>query len=123
MFQSPAYVSTDFAPTLTPIGMAAPLIWLASSEARKSSVSAMDSGFVHVDGSVLGILARLAGVSMVLGSTPLTVTPDPLSSSASTLINATRLDLETIYAAAPGNGSTAAQAATCRMRPVPRATM
>ena len=54
----------------------------------------MDSGFVHVDGSAWAY-SWLAGVSMVLGSTPLTVTPDPLSSSASTLINASSLDLET----------------------------
>ena len=62
-----------------PIGISAPLIWLASSDTRKIKVCAMDSGLTHFDGSASGMLLRFAGVSMVVGSTPLTVTPAPAS--------------------------------------------
>src|SRR2546428_3999849 len=103
-----------------PIGISAPFIWLASLDARKIKVCAMDSGLTHLDGSASGMLLRFAGVSMVVGRTPLTVTFDPVSSSERARIRATRPDFDTMYAAAPGNGSSAAPAATCTMRPIRR---
>src|SRR5215831_17860375 len=104
-------------------GIRVPLIWSASSDDRKIKSLATDSGLTHMVGSASGMLARLAGVSMVEGRTPFVVTPVPATSRESARINATRPDLETMYAAAPGNGSTAARAATCRIRPARRSSM
>src|SRR5262245_36956384 len=70
-----------------PIGISAPLIWLAASEARKVNVCAMESGRTHLDGSAAGIARLLAGVSIVLGKTAFTVTPEPSSSKDSVRIN------------------------------------
>src|SRR4029077_3225255 len=79
-----------------PIGTSAPFIWLASLDTRKIRVCAMDSGLTHFDGSASGMLLRFAGVSMVVGRTPLTVTFDPVSSSERARIRATRPDFDTM---------------------------
>src|SRR5262249_644088 len=95
--------SSRFAVSGYPIGISAPLIWMASSDARKIKVWAMDSGRTHFDGSAAGMAFLLAGVSIVLGRTPFTVTPEPFSSVERARIKATRPAFETTYAAAPGN--------------------
>ena len=77
----------------------------------------MESGLAHLDGSAVGIALLLAGVSIVLGKTAFTVTPEPASSNDSVRINPIRPAFDTMYAAAPENGSSAARAATCTMRP------
>ena len=79
-----------------PTGTKAPLTWPASSDARKSKICAMDSGLTHFDGSAVGMLCRFAGVSIVVGKMPFTVTPVPVSSRASTRINDTRAAFDTI---------------------------
>src|SRR6185436_4544484 len=94
-----------------PTGMSAPLIAAVSSDMSHTSTCAMDSGFDQVDRSAWGILSRFAGVSIVVGRTPLTLTPAPSNSSARTRINETSADFATRYAAAPGKGSSAARAA------------
>ena len=65
-----------------------PVTWPEDSAARYAIASATDPTGTQVFGSTSGIAARLAGVSMVLGSTALTVTPRPRVSTASACTNA-----------------------------------
>jgi hypothetical protein len=81
------------------MGIKAPLMAADSSEARNTNSCAIDSGCTHLEKSACGMLFRLRGVSIVVGSIPLTLMPEPPISSASTLIKATNADLVTIYAA------------------------
>jgi hypothetical protein len=60
---------------------------LAASLARKRITSASSCGVTHFPKSAFGMLARLAEVSMIDGSTALTVTPLSLSSSASASVS------------------------------------
>src|SRR5690348_7083574 len=54
-------------------GMVAPRITRASSEQRNNITRAISSGFGHLEKSACGIAARLAAVSMMLGSTEFTL--------------------------------------------------
>ena len=78
------------------MGTNAPLIWLVALEARNINAWAMESGRAHLEGSAAGIALRLAGVSIVIGKTALTVTPEPSSSADSVRINAIRPAFETM---------------------------
>src|SRR5690349_18608747 len=89
---------------IQPIGIKLPLSCAAFGEARKTKSCAIESGLTHWEISASGMLLRLAGVSIVVGSTPLTVTPVPAISRAMVRINVASPDFETMYAAAPGNG-------------------
>src|SRR5690606_41615426 len=53
----------------------------AASEARKQSTLARSAGATHLLKSAEGMSARLRGVSMMLGSTALTLMPLPFNSS------------------------------------------
>src|SRR5271165_177938 len=62
------------APQTRPLtGTSAPVTALAASLARNRITSASSCGVTHFAKSAFGMLARLAGVSMVEGSTALTV--------------------------------------------------
>src|SRR5215468_1657847 len=62
-------------------GIAAPDTRCASGEARNRYARAMSATFGHEPWPASGMAARLAGVSMMLGTTQLTVMPVPLVSS------------------------------------------
>src|SRR5689334_8617579 len=74
---------TAYVQTRPVTGTRAPVAAVAASLARNSITAARSAGFTQMAGSVLGISARLAGVSRMDGSTALTVTLSPFSSSAS----------------------------------------
>ena len=63
-------------------GTSAPVTAPASRDARNRITAARSPGATHLLKSASGIDVRLAGVSMVDGSTALTVTLRPLNSSA-----------------------------------------
>ena len=67
-------------------GSSAPVTALAASLARNRITSASSCGVTHLPKSALGMLARLAGVSMVDGNTALTVTL-PFHSAASASVS------------------------------------
>ena len=77
------------------MGMTAPLMSAAASEARKSNRRAMDSGWTHLVKSAAGLAARLAGVSITLGKTMLAVTPELRTSAAMVRMRAISAALET----------------------------
>src|SRR5487761_736679 len=63
-------------------GRSAPVTAAACSEARKPITAAIASGCTQREKSAFGMSARLRGVSMVPGSTALTVIPRSFSSAA-----------------------------------------
>src|SRR5438034_1398831 len=63
--------------------MAAPVMPLASSVDRNTTIAAISAAVAHRDGSALGIAARFAALSMMRGRTQLAVMPSRLVSSAS----------------------------------------
>src|SRR5262249_17304273 len=65
-----------------------PATWPAPSVARAATASATAVTGTQPFGSTSGIAERLAGVSIVLGATALTVTPWPLTSWASACMSA-----------------------------------
>src|SRR5207244_9362989 len=67
--------------------------------------------------------ARLAGVSIVLGRTELTVIPWGCSSRARAWVNAMTPALAVVYAMTPGPGGTAAREPIVTTRPRPAFTM
>jgi hypothetical protein len=79
--------------------MAAPVTPLASSEQRNTMIAASSSGLTQVFGSAFGMFARLAGWSMVDGSTQFAVIPSPLSSSASASVHRMRAPYAMAYGA------------------------
>ena len=66
------------------------------SAARYATASATASTGTQVCGSTSGMDARLAGVSIVLGSTAFTVTPRPRVSAASACTNVITPALATV---------------------------
>src|ERR1043165_8562392 len=81
--------------------------------------SAISAGFGHAAWSALGIAARLAGVSMIEGSTALTRMRSPASSAASACVIAATPALDATYAVMPGAGDRTGRAATLTIRPPP----
>ena len=67
---------------------------LALSDSRKTMASASCAGCTQALKSASGMSARLAGVSMMLGNSALTVMPRPLSSSARASVKRITPDLE-----------------------------
>src|SRR2546426_258953 len=65
-----------------------PVTWPALSAASAATASATAVTGTHVLGSTFGMAARLAGVSIVLGATALTVTPRALTSCDSACMSA-----------------------------------
>src|SRR5512137_1380976 len=68
-------------------------------------------------GSAVGIAARFAGVSRMLGATAFTLMPLPRSSSAIDSVSLATADLAAQYAPMPGFPDNAAAAATLTIRP------
>src|ERR687884_2080616 len=99
--------------------MAAPLMMAASSLQSQRMTRAISSGLVQRVMASGSAPTRLAGVSMIPGSTALTVMPWRLSSRARTLVRLTTPALETAYAATFGAGTTAARDETLTMAPRP----
>ena len=65
------------------MGIAAPVMPLASSAERNTISAATSSAVAHREGSAFGSAARFSAVSMIRGSTVFAVIPSRLVSSAS----------------------------------------
>src|SRR5687768_7639201 len=102
--------------------MAAPLVGAESSPTRKAITWAISPGSTQREKSAPGWLARLAGVSMTLGSTVLQRTPDFRYSTATAFAKASTAALAVAYPAAPGNGASAARDETHTTEPPPAST-
>src|SRR5689334_397823 len=80
-------------------------------------VAASEAGVTHVD--VSPPPARLAGVSMTLGTTALTRMPALRVSTARASVRAITVAFETAYGTPPANGRTAARLDTSTIEPLP----
>src|SRR5580693_4900538 len=91
----------------------------ASSLRRNATTPAAEGRLTHFAGSTLGIAARFAGVSIVLGRTALTRTPADSTSAATACASATTAAFDAAYAADPAlvAGSTAAREPMTTMLP------
>src|SRR5262249_59466954 len=97
--------------TSAQIARSVPVTCPLDSAARYATASATAVTGVHVRGSTSGIAARLAGVSIVLGSTALTVTPRLRVSWASACTKAVTPPLDAGLAMEPARGGHPAPAA------------
>src|ERR1700756_1282817 len=97
-------------------GRHAPVTALASSDNRKAITAASLPAASQRDVSASGIAARFAGVSMMLGSTALTVTFRSFSSSASASVSRATPAFDAAYAPMPTPAFKAANAPTFTMR-------
>ena len=77
-------------------GSAAPCTARAASEARKRMTSARSAGATQRDGSASGIERRLSGVSMIVGSTQLTLMPRSLNSAAIASVRRITADFDAV---------------------------
>src|SRR5690606_34533580 len=100
-------------------GIDAPVIAAAASDSRNTMTAASCAGCTQRPKSALGMSARLAGVSMMLGTTALTVMSRSLSSSASASVNRATPLLDAAYAPMPAPACAAAAAPMLTMRPPP----
>src|ERR1043165_2963177 len=98
-------------------GTRVPVVSEFCSEAKKPMVSAISAGFGHLVWSAFGIDLRLAGVSIVDGSTALIRIPSARSSGASDCVSAATPAFDVTYEIMPGAGVMAGRAATLTMRP------
>src|SRR6478735_9748544 len=87
-------------PSLPKTGIAAPEMSRAASDNKNAITPLSDSTLTHWEGSRFGIAARLAGVSIVLGSTALMRTPSASTSAAQACTNAMTAAFDAAYAAA-----------------------
>jgi hypothetical protein len=81
--------------------------------------SASACGATHLVKSAWGMSARLAGVSMIDGSTALTVIPQPFTSSARLSVKRCTPALEAAYGPMPAPDFRVAFAPMFIIRPVP----
>src|SRR5205814_10015622 len=101
-------------------GRSAPVTALAASLARNKMTSANSFGVTHFEKSALGMPARFAGVSMVDGSTALTVTL-PFNSAARASVRRCTPAFDAADGPMPEAACNAAIAPTLIMRPAPEA--